>query len=183
MSSKLTAAIESLARVRAAETVEPDGLRRVWHQGCEGVDLLSFVDSEGFVHRQELSLFGDHFVWTTAEGVRTGRVIAGEGSAAAHASELVGLDEVISDARIRAANEALRGYRGSDHYIQHLGHVIGFAADGMQDRQRVVITTVNPVTAPVLVPLDASRGRLRIALAIGGALLLVGVAVALLLTR
>ena len=58
---KLKAAVQALYRVRAVEGPPGDnGHRSVWHMCAQGAELLSLVDMEGRVQRQELTLLEDH---------------------------------------------------------------------------------------------------------------------------
>lgn len=139
MSALATAAVESLFRIRAAETRDAEGLRRVWHQGSD-VDLLSHVDPSGKLLRQELSLLGRHFLWTTEHGLQTGRVDASPGSRAVGASELVGLDDRIDEEKVVWAAAALGAYRGEDKYVLHIRQVLVFCARGLQDREAPIVT-------------------------------------------
>jgi len=151
---KAAEAVQSLARIRAAETTDGEGLRRVWHQAAD-VDLLSWVDDKGMLLRQELTLFGDHFQWTTDYGLCTGQVSGSDGSSAGHASDTVALDAAISKERLQAAHAALAPYHGDDKYIEHIKHVVAQFLRGLQDRDEVVITITKNKAAKVA----AAEGR------------------------
>jgi hypothetical protein len=179
-SKKTEAAIQSLSRVRVAETCDADGLRRVWHQG-EDVDLLSWVDKDGKLLRQELTLFGDHFQWTSVHGMRTGRVNDADGSAAAHSAELISLDTTISEDRLSTAKQALDRYDGDDKYVLHVKHVVGQFLRGLQERDEVVITatTAAPHEPPSVPVPRRSWTTWVVAAAVG----VIALATLLLLTR
>ena len=182
MSTKVEAALASLSRIRVAETIDADGHRRVWHQG-DDVDLLSWVDAGGKLLRQELTLLGDHFQWTT-KGLRTGYVADADGSAAAHSAELVSLDVNISENRLAAAKEALARYTGDDKYVQHIRLVIESFLRGLQERDEVVITAATgrpklPPPPEASSPNAASRTKWIVAAAVAA----IALAAILLLVR
>src|SRR5512140_1115214 len=79
----LEAAVKALYRIRAVERpADEEGLREVWHQCALGADLLTCVDAQGHVVRQELTLLEDFFRWTSRDGMATGSVSAPERSRA-----------------------------------------------------------------------------------------------------
>jgi hypothetical protein len=106
-----------------------DGQRSVWHLSNHGAELLSFVDGEGRVQRQELTLLGEHCEWTSGVGLRTGRVEQ-EGAARAEAS-VVHPDAQLVPARLLRAALALEEYRGEDRYILHIQRVLALARQGL----------------------------------------------------
>ncbi|MBI5544735.1 MAG: hypothetical protein HY901_12665 [Deltaproteobacteria bacterium] len=174
MNPKAAAAIQSLSRIRVAETKEADGSRRVWHQGVD-VDLLSHVDCDGKLQRQELTLFEDYFVWGVGQGLRTGTTARGVGSAAAGAAENLVLDCAVSRERLAGAEAALKGYGGDDRYILHIRHVIGMLLRGREERDEVVITVIREL--PSELQLEATRPRFPLMLIVGVAVALIVVAV------
>ncbi len=185
--NKAAQAVQSLSRIRAAETQESDGLRRVWHQGVD-VDLLSYVDPQGCLRRQELTLFGDYFVWTPELGLRTGRVEGVEAATAANASDLVRTDRAPDAARLSRAAEALEVYAGEDRYVLRLKEAIGQALRGIQEAGLPVTVTrdlpqVTSPPAPSAASAPAGRGPLRWILLAAASLMAVGVAVGLLLLQ
>jgi hypothetical protein len=122
------AAVRSLFRIRAfEEAADAAGLRRVWHRGERGADLLTWVRPDGKVARQELTLLDDHFVWTP-NGLRTARLEAGDGLEGEAAS--VRFDRPLSCQRAFAALAALRGYSGEDKYILHIQRILAKAVRG-----------------------------------------------------
>ncbi len=121
LSSKAKVAVESLFRVRAAESPPgADGLREVWHQGSGGADLLSWVDSAGKVVRQELVLLEDSVRWSADAGLATGTVSQEKGAGGIQGSALVRPDKGIDRRRLERMHAALNGYFGTDRYIFHL---------------------------------------------------------------
>ena len=176
MNPKAVTAVQSLSRIRIAETRSAEGLRRVWHQGND-VDLLSQVDGEGKLLRQELTLLGDYFLWTSTAGLRTGTVAGGEGSVVGHSTELVSLDARNSDDRLRAAQQALSEYRGEDRYVLHMRHVLEQMVNGLSSEGEVVITLTRDLNE--LVP---PRRRAPLVW-IGLGLLAVAIAAIILLVR
>ncbi|HVG57826.1 MAG TPA: hypothetical protein VNA24_04680 [Hyalangium sp.] len=138
---KLKAAVQALYRVRAVEGPPGDnGLRSVWHMCAQGAELLSLVDSEGRVQRQELTLLEDHYVWTSGEGLRTGRVETGGGSKAGPASAIVRTDPQLVPFRLVRAALALEPYKGEDRYILHIQRVLALAREGLELRESSVVT-------------------------------------------
>ncbi|HEX8538289.1 MAG TPA: hypothetical protein VF664_12545, partial [Cystobacter sp.] len=115
-SQKVKLAIQALSLARPVEGPPgDDGQRSVWHLSPQGAELLSFVDPEGRVQRQELTLLGEHCVWTSGVGLRTGRVEQ-VGAARAEASVVHPDREPVPERLLRAAL-ALEDYQGEDRYI------------------------------------------------------------------
>ncbi|AKJ00045.1 Hypothetical protein AA314_01671 [Archangium gephyra] len=106
-----------------------DGQRSVWHLSTQGAELLSFVDPEGRVQRQELTLLDEHCVWSSGVGLRTGRVEQ-DGAARAETS-VVHPDAQPVPARLLRAALALEHYQGEDRYIQHIQRVLALARQGL----------------------------------------------------
>ncbi len=150
---RLKAAVQALYQARPVEGPPgDDGQRSVWHLSPQGAELLSFVDPEGRVQRQELTLLEEHCVWTSGVGLRTGR-IEQEGAMRAE-TKVVHPDAQLVPTRLLRAALALEGYQGNDRYILHIQRVLALA------RQGLVISggakpSVGPV-APIVVP--PSRG-------------------------
>jgi len=150
---RLKAAVQALFQARPVEGPPgDDGQRSVWHLSPQGAELLSFVDPEGRVQRQELTLLEEHCVWTSGVGLRTGR-IEQEGAMRAE-TKVVHPDAQLVPTRLLRAALALEGYQGNDRYILHIQRVLALA------RQGLVISgspkpSVGPV-APIAVP--PSRG-------------------------
>jgi hypothetical protein len=138
------AAVQSLFRIRAYETTDAAGLRRVWHQGAEGADLLTWVNAEGKVIRQELTLLEDHFVWTP-EGLRTASVEDAGGSTATAASSTVRFDAQVSRERVWAAHAALLEYQGQDKYILNIRRILAHAMGKFLEGDEFVMTKNQPI--------------------------------------
>jgi hypothetical protein len=127
---RLSAAIQALFQTRPVEGPPgDDGQRSVWHLSPSGAELLSFIDPEGRVQRQELTLLEEHCVWTSGVGLRTGRV-EHEGSAARTPTATVHPDAQPVPARLLRAALALEGYRGEDRYLLHMQRVLALARQG-----------------------------------------------------
>jgi hypothetical protein len=138
---KLKTAVQALYRVRAVEGPPGDhGHRSVWHMCAQGAELLSLVDLEGRVQRQELTLLDDHYVWTSGEGLCTGRVETGGGSKASKASPIVHTDPQLVPFRLMRAALALETYSGEDRYILHMKRVLALAREGLELREASVVT-------------------------------------------
>lgn len=178
MNSKAAEAVKSINRIRVAERKDPDGTRHVWHQG-DDVDLISLVDREGKLQRQELTLFEDYFVWVVNQGLRTGTVNKLEGSAAAHSSELVKLDASISRERIAGASQALGAYSGADKYVLHIRYVVDQLMRGLDEHSEVVITLTRDLPTEATVNEARPGGPIGIGWIVGG-VVLVAAALALL---
>jgi hypothetical protein len=129
-SERMKTAILALYQARPVEGPPGDGGQRsVWHLSPQGAELLSFVDSEGKVQRQELTLLGEHCVWMSGVGLRTGRVE--QDGAARAAASVVHPDAEPVPARLLRAALALEDYRGEDRYIQHIQRVLALARQGL----------------------------------------------------
>lgn len=138
---KLKAAVQALYQVRAVEGPPGDnGQISVWHMGTQGAELLSLVDLEGRVQRQELTLLEDHYVWTSGEGLKTGRVEHEGGAKARSAAAVVHTDAQLMPMRLVRGALALANYEGQDRYILHIQRVLALAREGLEMRQAVVVT-------------------------------------------
>ncbi len=127
---RLRAAVQGLFQARPVEGPPGDnGQRSVWHLATQGAELLSFIDEEGRVQRQELTLLGEHCVWMSGVGLRTGRVEQDAASRAA--ASVVHPDAEPVPARLLRAALALEGYQGEDRYIQHIQRVLALARQGL----------------------------------------------------
>ncbi|MBM7119348.1 hypothetical protein [Archangium primigenium] len=127
---RVKSAIQALSQARPVEGPPgDDGQRSVWHLSPQGAELLSFVDSDGRVQRQELTLLGEHCVWTSGVGLRTGRVEQ-EGASRAETS-VVHPDLEPVPARLLRAAVALEDYQGEDRYILHMQRVLALARQGL----------------------------------------------------
>ncbi|HLL00565.1 MAG TPA: hypothetical protein VK539_08275 [Myxococcaceae bacterium] len=169
---KLMNAVQALHRVRAVEGPPGDnGQRSVWHMCPEGADLLTLVDMEGRMQRQELTLLEDHYVWTAGEGLKTGRVETGGSAKVNPAAAIVHTDVQLVPARLLRAAVALETYDGEDRYILHMKRVLSLAREGlslrdssgmapMDERPVSAVTTggLNPLE-PELVPTEPQTPR------------------------
>ncbi|WP_434386429.1 hypothetical protein [Melittangium boletus] len=127
---RVKSAIQALSQARPVEGPPgDDGQRSVWHLSPQGAELLSFVDTDGRVQRQELTLLGEHCVWTSGVGLRTGRVEQ-EGASRAETS-VVHPDLEPVPARLLRAAVALEDYQGEDRYILHMQRVLALARQGL----------------------------------------------------
>jgi hypothetical protein len=127
---RLKAAVLALYQARPVEGPPgDDGQRSVWHLSSQGAELLSFVDPEGRVQRQELTLLDEHCVWSSGVGLRTGRVE--QDGAARTETSVVHPDAQPVPARLLRAALALEHYEGEDRYILHIQRVLALARQGL----------------------------------------------------
>lgn len=169
--------VQSINRIRVAERIDPDGNRQVWHQG-DDVDLISSVDLEGRVRRQELTLGGDYFLWVANQGLQTGAIGAQTGSSASRSSELVTLDASIDQERLQLASRALLPYTGEDKYVLHIRFVIDQLHRGLVEHAEVVITGSRHPSATGRPVVPVPKKRLPIGWIVAGALALAAAAAA-----
>lgn len=123
------AAVESMFRIRAVES-PPDeqGVRTIWHRGLKGAELVSDVDGAGRVTRQELLLFEDVLVW--AEGtLKTGE--SAQASRRPRPSDGLTWDDGPQQPRVDRVTRALKQYKGSDRFIQHVRDVLGVSDESV----------------------------------------------------
>lgn len=170
---RLRQAFGSLRRIRVADKIEEDGSRTVWHQGGDGVELLSFVDPQGCLESQELVLFGTVVAWSRSNGARTGEVLEDGGSGAIKGSSLVHYDSALSHERLQVARSGLRGYEGDDKYVRKVQAVVEEALEKQSLDEGSVVRT-HPGTLLALRSEPSALSR-RTAVVVG-----VGVAAALL---
>ncbi|XXF78833.1 hypothetical protein P2318_03465 [Myxococcaceae bacterium GXIMD 01537] len=129
----LSAAVQALYRVRAVEGPPgDDGQRAVWHLCADGAELLSFVDAQGRVQRQELTLLDEHCVWTSGGGLRTGLIERGQGPRVQADAAVVRADPDVVPARLLRAARALSTYEGEDRYLLHMKRVLALAREGIE---------------------------------------------------
>ncbi|RKG99264.1 hypothetical protein [Corallococcus carmarthensis] len=129
-SDPLKSAMQELYRARAVEgPLGENGLRTVWHLSPQGAELMSLVDEDGRVRRQELTLLDEHCIWASGQGVRTGRVEAGK--ARPVSTEVRADPELVPHRLVRAA-QALATYEGQDRYILHMQRVLALAREGLE---------------------------------------------------
>jgi hypothetical protein len=122
-------AVESMFRIRAVESPPDDrGTRTIWHRGLKGAELVTDVDGTGRVTRQELSLFDDVVVWGEG-GLKTGEATT-PSSKRPKPSDGLTWDTGSGAERLNRIGNALKRYRGSDRYIQHVRDVLGVSDDG-----------------------------------------------------
>ncbi len=150
---RLAAAVKALYRIRAVERPPgPDGFREVWHHCPQGADLVSLVDAEGRLVRQELTLLEDLLRWTPGDGVTTGASRAA-GTGGQPSVALVSLDAEPSAPRLARARRALSGFSGADPYLRHVKQAIDLAGQGRPIADAPVVTG----------SVDASRFRAKLA--------------------
>jgi hypothetical protein len=147
-SQKVKLAIQALSLARPVEGPPgDDGQRSVWHLSAQGAELLSFVDPEGRVQRQELTLLGEHCVWMSGVGLRTGRVEQ-VGAARAETSVVHPDREPVPERLLRAAL-ALEDYQGEDRYILHIQRVLALARQSLALAGNPMPAPPPPLAAPV----------------------------------
>ncbi|WNG54383.1 hypothetical protein F0U59_06000 [Archangium gephyra] len=168
-SERLKTAVLALYQARPVEGPPgDDGQRSVWHLSTQGAELLSFVDPEGRVQRQELTLLDEHCVWSSGVGLRTGRVE--QDGAVRTETSVVHPDAQPVPARLLRAALALEHYQGEDRYIQHIQRVLALARQGLvlsggtgavAPAAPAPVSPTPPVSAPVApasTPHGASAG-------------------------
>ena len=160
-------------RIRAVES-PPDaaGVRRIWHRGTRGAELVTVVDAKGRVVQQEFVLFDDTVRWDKDLGLRYTRVEVVEGSGQAPPALIT--DE--GGVRLTHFRAALEAYSGSDRFIQHLRDHLVAKASGATLGQRPPITReMEPVAA--VAPVKEGRARhLKVVLIAVGVVLIMGLA-------
>jgi hypothetical protein len=112
--------LSRLIREPAEETDEA-GNRTIRHGG-PGIRLVSRVDRQGRLLRQELLLETDVLIWQHGTRVRTG--ICSDGNIAANTQ----YDATPSRIRLERARLASQSYRGEDKYVRHLARVVALSA-------------------------------------------------------
>lgn len=173
-------------RIRAVES-PPDahGVKKVWHRGVRGAELVSEVDQSGRVTRHELTLFEDVLTWEKSSGLTTSAVVTGEGERPAATD--VAPDAGASKERIKRAAIALEGYRGQDRFIQHIRDVV--LAESGDVSPRLIGAQVTSPGTPAITdaappPVAAPPQRMDLGLVmIGMGFLIVVTAIFLLLAR
>jgi hypothetical protein len=151
----LKTAVQALYRVTAVEGPPGEnGLRTVWHLCPDGAELLSLVDLDGRVQRQELTLLDDHYIWASGQGVRTGILERGGANKVGAAAVVVNADPQLVPHRLLRAAQALGTYTGQDRYILHMQRVLALAREGLElggQQQRPSEPTL-PSLQPAVVP-------------------------------
>ncbi|ADO75293.1 hypothetical protein [Stigmatella aurantiaca] len=189
---KLKAAVQALAHVRAVEGPPGDnGHRPVWHMSAQGVELLSLVDPEGRVQRQEMTLLDDHYVWSSGEGLLTGWVERGASARVNPAAATIRTDPQLLPFRLVRGARALAGYEGEDRYILHMKRVLALAREGLelrgeplvplrpQEPEEATVTVVpsaSPPSAHTWTPPSSSRFEGLMMVGVLGVGLIVGIA-------
>lgn len=161
-------------RMRAVES-PPDasGVRRIWHRGRRGAELVTVVDAQGQIVRHDLTLFDDVVRWDKDRGFRHTRVEPGTVDGPHDHFGRAG-DELL--ARFR---DAVETYSGSDRFIQHLREQLKGSAQGILPgegspgvpAQQGTVAIVEPVK-----PRDSksSQSWLLVALVVAGVLMSLG---------
>ncbi len=122
--SELVAAIEAMYRIRAVESPPDDsGRRTIWHRASKNAELVTWVDAEGRVLRQELMLFDDIVIWERGAGVKTGTVVEGN-FRTQRPSDSMTLDDVVDQTRLTRMTRGLAAYGGADRFIAHVRELI-----------------------------------------------------------
>jgi len=159
----LKTAVQALYGVTAVEGPPGEnGLRTVWHLCPDGAELLSLVDKDGRVQRQELTLLDDHYIWASGHGVRTGRLARGGANKVGSAEVEVNADPQLVPHRLLRAAQALGTYTGQDRYILHMQRVLALAREGLEmNAQCSSEPTLTPLTplAPVPPPVQLAFGK------------------------
>lgn len=157
----LDAAVQALVRIRAVESPPgDDGLRTVWHRSAQDADLVSYVDSNGHVVQQELTLVGDYFRWNSRHGLSTGLKIGVARAANGGPSDgTVQLDKSLSADRVVRAHHAFQGYGGDDRYLRNMSRILRMVATGLRPSHEVTVSRsgTEPPSALTFAPLHRSR--------------------------
>jgi len=178
-------AVKSMLRIRAVES-PPDasGQRTIWHRGARGAELVTQVDADGLVLRQDLTLFDEQLSWVRDQGFRAAQISTGGGSAANPAAATLSAVAEVAPVLARVV-AALRGFKGDDKLIGHFRDAALQAAKGQAmfaDPREVTRDAISVREALGEVPPKPAPRRRGLALAIAG-LVLVIVAIALLLAQ
>jgi hypothetical protein len=161
----LRTAVQALYRVHAVEGPPGEnGLRTVWHLGQDGAELLSLVDGDGRVQRQELTLLEDHYIWASGQGVRTGSLERGP-KQVGPAAVVVKADPELVPQRLLRAAMAMGTYTGQDRYILHIQRVLALAREGLELGGRVEQAGQRPSepTLPSLTPAPSPQPPVQLA--------------------
>jgi len=113
----------SLRRVRVADRPLDGGGKKVWHQGEQGAEVISFVDADGHVTRQETYVGGAVVVWEHQRPLTTGTM-----RMESSAGDTLAPDSTVRVPSVLNAVSLLEGYSGDDKYLQHLRAVLSIAA-------------------------------------------------------
>ena len=111
----------SIKRVFVGDsTFRGDGLRRIWHRGENTTDVVSWVDRQGQIMRQEFTFGGLVVRWERERGVISGAEQGG-GEHSLPAAKTVE-DWGSNDELFHAAFGLLCNVHQSDFYLRHLMH-------------------------------------------------------------
>jgi len=157
----LKTAVQALYGVTAVEGPPGEnGLRTVWHLCPDGAELLSLVDMDGRVQRQELTLLDDHYIWASGHGVRTGRLARGGANKVGSAEVEVNADPQLVPHRLLRAAQALGTYTGQDRYILHMQRVLALAREGLEmNAQRPSEPTLTSLAPAPPTPVQLAFGK------------------------
>jgi hypothetical protein len=172
-----------LRRVRAGERAADDGGKKVWHQAGDEVEVISFVDAEGKVTRQECHLSGTLVIWRAGLQVSTGAVATAARRGVAASEGIVPDANPNADA-VAQALTLLEALPPGDRYLDHLRAELDLAAQGLETHDADTVTTMSQ--RPALPPAPgAPERRKATTLALGAAVLVVvlGCAVGWMLLR
>ncbi|MBS2027292.1 MAG: hypothetical protein JST54_05240 [Deltaproteobacteria bacterium] len=176
--------------MRAGERSNDDGGKKVWHQAGAEVEVISHVDPDGHVTRQECYVEGALVVWERGKPVTTGTVQGGgRGSGIAPAQGLV-QDVDPSVVVVEEALSMLKAAPPGDRYLDHFRAELEAAAEGLADDElSSTVTTMGKVRKASPEELDALYGpkpnskTLLLGALAAGAVVALGVVALLLLRR
>ena len=137
---------ESLQRVHVGDTTfREDGLRRIWHRGGAAADVVSWVDRDGVIMRQEFTFGGLVVRWERDQGVYSGAVNS-DGHAALPAASTV--DDWHEDGvgLHTTASAIINQVDNPDFYLRHLAVRLAEACG------KELSPRVRPVTGEVTMP-------------------------------
>ncbi len=131
-------------RIRAVEApADEKGLRKVWHRGARNAELVSELDVDGHVVRQEFTLFEDVVIWRRGQGLST----AGA-SDVSRQGERIEPDLFADPTRLERVASALRPYQGDDRIIAHLRMLLNEAGPNPVEGRGRVTTNPSLLVAP-----------------------------------
>ena len=93
----------TLRRVKTAERPTEDGGKKVWHQGDKGAEVVSFVDKDGRVLRQEVHVGKEVAIWKAGKPALTGHVPSETRDPNVSRSDLIVPDADITPAAVFSA--------------------------------------------------------------------------------
>lgn len=152
----------SLRRVRVADRPLEGGGKKVWHQGEQGAEVISFVDAGGNVTRQEAWVVGQVVVWQA-----DGPLATGSQQLESSGGDVFAPDAQVSVPAVLNAVSMLEGFAGQDNYLAHLRAVLRIAAErlpsqGLDADDAAALRRVTadlPVVTPDELERVASRGN------------------------